>query len=344
MAIRHALCFDDVLVIPQYSDICSRKEVSLETNLSPHYELDIPIISSPMDTVTESSMAAAMSHLGGLGIIHRYNSIAEQAQLVSEAVGMTKRDHAPNVGFAVGVGEDAIDRAMACVSAGANVICVDIAHGYHSLMRYTLETLRRTLGTSIHIMAGNVATAEAHQALSDWGADSVRVGIGGGSICSTRVKTGHGMPTFQSVYDCAVNGGDAAIIADGGIRNSGDVVKSIAAGADAVMIGSLLAGTTEAPGEVTTVDGEDVKMYRGMASKDAQLQWRGHYSSVEGVTSHVKSSGHVENVVLDLTRGLKSGLSYSGCRKISEFHSKCDIIQQTALGNTESGTHILNRG
>ena len=344
MKIRQALCFDDVLVVPKYSNIYSRKEVSLGTKLSPHYELEVPIISSPMDTVTESAMAAAMSHLGGLGVIHRYNSIAEQAQLVSEAVGMTKRDHAPNIGFAIGVGDDAIERAAACVSAGANVICVDIAHGYHSLMKYTLETLRRTFGTSIHIMAGNVATPEAHQALSDWGADSVRVGIGGGSICSTRVKTGHGMPTFQSVYDCAVSGGSAAIIADGGIRNSGDIVKSIAAGADAVMIGSLLAGTPEAPGEFTIVDGERVKAYRGMASKDAQLQWRGHYSSVEGVTSHVRSAGSVEGVIFDLDRGLRSGLSYSGCRGISEFHSNCDIIQQTALGNTESGTHILNRG
>ena len=170
-----------------------------------------------------------------------------------------------------------------------------------------------------------------------------RSGIGGGSICSTRIQTGHGMPTFQSVLDCAMHGGTATIIADGGIRNSGDIVKCLAAGADAVMLGSLLAGTTESPGELMMKNGEQIKVYRGMASKDAQIDWRGHYSSDEGVTSHIKTQGHLRHVFEGLARGLRSGLSYSGCRNISDFHHKAVFIQQTPLGNVESGTHILSK-
>ena len=193
-------------------------------------------------------------------------------------------------------------------------------------------------------MEGYVATPEGHQALSDWGADSVRIGIGGGSICSTRIQTGHGMPTFQSVLDCAQRGGSASIIADGGIRNPGDVVKALAAGADAVMVGSLLAGTHESPGEFMYRNGEKMKIYRGMASKDAQIDWRGHYSSDEGVSSYVPCKGPAEKILDNISRGVRSGLSYSGCRSILELQTHSEFITQTSLGNVESGTHILNRG
>jgi len=337
MSFKKSLCFDDVLIKPRYSDISSRKEINTHRDLGAGILLDVPLISSPMDTVTEASMVSAMSQSGGIGIIHRYNSIEEQALQVAKCSDA-------NVGFAIGTGDDAVERASACVNAGANLICIDVAHGHHELVRYTLQVLRNTFGTSVHIMAGNVATAEGHQALSDWGADSVRVGIGGGSICSTRVQTGHGMPTFQSVLDCAWHGGPAAIIADGGIRTSGDIVKAIAAGADAVMLGSLLAGTIESPGGLVHKAGGNYKAYRGMASKDAQMEWRGHYSSVEGVTSYVPSRGHASTVIGELVRGFRSGLSYSGCRDISELHLNAKFIQQSPLGNVESGTHILKRG
>ena len=339
MKIRQALCFDDVLVVPKYSDIYSRKEVSLETNLSPHYELEIPIISSPMDTVTEVEMAVKMSEAGGLGVIHRYNTPDSQALLVEKCVSRLA-----TVGFAVGVGDDMLTRARKCISAGAKVVCIDVAHGHHVLVRHALKVLRNTFGGTVHIIAGNVATLEGFNDLADWGADSIRVGIGGGSICSTRVQTGHGVPTLQSVLDCSRSDRDAGLIADGGIRNSGDIVKCLAAGADAVMVGSLFAGTSESPGEMQILPtGEKVKVYRGMASKDAQIDWRGHYSSVEGVTSHVLCRGPISNVVSELENGIRSGLSYSGCQSISEFQLRAKFIQQTPLGNVESGTHILSR-
>ena len=339
-----SLCFDDVLIVPQFSDVMSRKkDVSIATSFCNGPTLGIPIISSPMDTVTESSMASAMSFLGGLGIIHRYNSPAEQAQLVADACTSAKIDHSPNVGFAVGVGNDMLNRVERCLNAGANFVCVDIAHGHHALMRHALKVLRNTFGNDVHIMAGNVATLEGFNALSEWGADSIRVGIGGGSICSTRVQTGHGMPTFESVRQCSMSEHDTTLIADGGIRNSGDINKCLAAGADAVMIGSLLAGADESPGETMRVDGNLVKVYRGMASKDAQINWRGHYSSIEGVSSHVKCAGSVYNIVSELETGIRSGLSYSGCSSLTEFQARAKFTMQTPLGQIESGTHILGR-
>lgn len=339
MKISKAYCFDDILIKPKYSDVSSRKEIDLSIQFDKKNMLNIPIISSPMDTVTEVDMAYMLSSLGGLGIIHRYNSINDQAQIVSCA----RKAGAQNIGAAVGVGDDVIKRTRTLIESGANVICVDIAHGHHSLMRHTLKTIRNTFGYDIHIMAGNVATLEGFNNLADWGASSVRVGVGGGSICSTRIQTGHGIPTFQSILDCAESDRDAILVADGGIRNSGDIVKCIAAGADAVMLGSLLAGTDESPGEVKYINGEKIKTYRGMASKDAQLNWRGHYASVEGVTSFVKCQGPLENKVGDLLRGVRSGLSYSGCRSITEFQARAEFITQTPLGQIESGTHILDK-
>ena len=199
---KKTYCFDDVLLTPRYSEIESRSEVSLRSHLKGEDFLELPIISSPMDTVTESSMASAMHHAGGLGIVHRYNSIEEQAALVSEASGC-------NVGAAIGVTGDYLDRATALYDAGARILCLDIAHGHHILMQQALIKLRDIFGDSVHLMAGNVATLEAFDDLASWGADSIRVGIGGGSICSTRIVTGHGIPTFQSVLECSNTSYDA---------------------------------------------------------------------------------------------------------------------------------------
>ena len=334
---ERSICFDDVLLVPQYSDIMSRKDISLCSNLDDSLKLELPVISSPMDTVTECSMAAAMHNSGGLGIIHRYNTIEDQSRLVRVAI----ENGAAYVGAAVGVSGDYFDRTANLVSAGCRIICIDIAHGHHTMMRHALKTLRNTYGNAIHIMSGNVATLDAFNDLADWGADSIRVGIGGGSICSTRIQTGHGVPTFQSVIDCSYSDRDAALIADGGIRNSGDIVKALAAGADFVMLGSLIAGATEAPGEPVYISGEMFKTYRGMASKDAQLAWRGHTASVEGVTSSVPLKGAVSGILKDLERGIRSGLSYSGSKTIREFQSRAYFIKQSMAGATESSTHIL---
>jgi len=333
---KNTICFDDVLLQPQFSDILSRSEIDLSVKIGRGFKLDIPIISSPMDTVTSSEMTTSISKMGGLGIIHRYNSISEQSDLVREAID----DGASRVGAAIGVSGDYLDRAANLVAAGARIICVDIAHGHHAMMRYALETLKNTYGSAIHFMAGNVATLEAFNALSDWGADSIRVGIGGGSICSTRVHTGHGTPTLQSIIDCSSSDRDSVMIADGGIRTSGDIVKALAAGADCVMLGSLLAGTNESPGEIVYFDGHANKVYRGMASKDAQIEWRGHTASIEGVSTTVAIKGAASDVISELVTGIRSGLSYSGARTILEMQAKSKFIKQTHAGSIESSTHI----
>ena len=335
--LKTAYCFDDVLLVPRISDVISRSEISTTSSLSEEFRFGLPIISSPMDTVTGFEMALTMEASGGFGIVHRYNTISQQVSIVQSF-----RAKGGNfIGAAVGVSGDYIERARSLVKAGTNVLCVDIAHGHHALMRYALQTLRRTLGHDIHIMAGNVATLDGFNALSDWGASSVRVGIGGGSICSTRIQTGHGVPTFQSIMDCAKSDRDAIMIADGGIRNSGDIVKALAAGADFVMLGSLLAGATESPGDIIKKNGESWKQYRGMASVEAQIEWRGHTASVEGVSTTVRHKGPARNILEGLSLGIRSGLSYTGARSITELQAKSDFIVQTSAGSVESSTHIL---
>lgn len=338
--ITSAICFDDVLLVPKYSDIHSRKEIDLSVPLPrTNMSLEVPIISSPMDTVTEDNMSHAMYASGGMGIIHRYNTVDRQVEILNDAIIAGVKLPAA----AVGVSGDYLDRARALAAHGAKVICIDIAHGHHILMKNALYELRCSLGKSVHIMAGNVATLDAFNDLADWGADSIRVGIGGGSICSTRVQTGHGMPTLQTIFHCAKSDRDALLIADGGIRNSGDIVKALAAGADAVMLGSLLAGTDESPGEVIYIPTEDrrVKAYRGMASIEAQVDWRGHTSSVEGVSTTIDYKGPVGVVIGGLVTGIRSGLSYSGARDVREFQAAAEFIRQSAAGAVESSTHIL---
>ena len=210
-------------------------------------------------------------------------------------------------------------------------------------MKEALDVLRNALG-DLHIMAGNVATLQGVNDLADWGADSVRCNIGGGSICSTRIQTGHGIPGLQTIMDCAQTDRDVSIIADGGLRNSGDVVKALAAGADAVMCGSLLAGTSETPGLVIKdAHGHSWKEYRGMASKEAQVSWRGKYSSFEGVASRVPFRGPVRKILEDIERGVRSGFSYSGARDLRQLQSKAQFIIQTTSGLSESRTHITTR-
>jgi len=337
--VKQALTYDDVLLVPQYSDIESRQEVTIGNHLDDKMFLDLPVISSPMDTVTEYDMAINISEAGGLGVVHRYNTPAEQVAIISQIQQSTS--FAP-IAAAVGVTGDYESRACALFDAGANVICIDIAHGHHTLMKNALETLRNIFGNTVHLMAGNVATLEGYEALSDWGADSVRCNVGGGSICSTRIQTGHGVPGLQTIMDCAVSDRDARIIADGGIRSSGDIVKALAAGADFVMLGSMLAGTEQSPGFVIEdANGLQYKIYRGMASKEAQIKWRGKYSSNEGISTRIPYKGDLEDVLRDIRNGITSGFSYSGARNITELWTKTKFIRQTSAGLGESRTHIL---
>jgi len=341
--IREALAYDDVLLVPQYSDIESRQEVDLHSALDEVLSVRLPIISSPMDTVTGSKMAATLVTLGGLPIVHRYNSPSEQAQIIKEALEMTRPLPHPIIGAAVGVSGDFEERADAAYTAGARVICVDVAHGHHILVKRALQRLRR-FGNDLHIMAGNVATLDGFNSLADWGADSVRCNIGSGSCCTTKIETGHGIPGLQTILDCAVSDRSVKIIADGGIRNSGDIVKALGAGADFVMLGSMLAGTNETPGEtIVAADGTQRKVYRGMASREAQEDWRRRVSSLEGVSTTVPCRGPVANIINLTASGIRSGLSYSGARTIPEFQAKAKFVRQTKAGQIESAPHILRR-
>jgi IMP dehydrogenase len=329
-----ALSFDDVLLVPQYSEVVSRKAVDLSMNIGGGYILTLPIISSPMDTITEGNMAYSMNYAGGLGIIHRYNSIEEQVAEVEKAA----KGFGP-IGAAIGATGDFYERAQAVYVAGANLICIDVAHGFTKLVKESVERIRSDF--PIHLMVGNVATGDGFEMFHYLGVDSVRVGIGGGSCCSTRKVSGHGIPTLHSIIDVKHRkdflGSNIGIIADGGIRNTGDMVKAFAAGADAVMIGSMLSGTDETPGEV--VDG--YKSFRGMASEDAQVEWRGNYSVIEGVSTWVKCKGPVKNILSEIRNGLGSGCSYTGVNRLIDLCENAMFIKQSIHGVKESNPHIL---
>lgn len=342
---KNTVCFDDVLLVPQQSDINSRDEIDLTTRLGSH-KFRIPIVSSPMDTVTESAMALSMFEHGGLGIIHRYNTSQEQCEMIREVAAVleeTSNSSISKISAAIGTSEGFSNRIRFLHDCGVRIFCIDVAHGHHSLVERSIKDLRDVFGESATIVAGNVATAHAFEDLSNWGADAIRVGIGGGSICSTRIQTGHGVPTLQSILDCR-DAGDADLIADGGIKTAGDIVKCLAAGADMVMLGSMLAGTEETPGDVfQSNDNKRYKVYRGMASPEAQIAWRGQARSLEGISTTVPYKGPVREILRKLEKNIKSGLSYTGARNLQEFRHNAQFIRQTSSGLSESRTHILNR-
>ncbi len=349
--ITEALTFDDVLLEVQYSEVESRsRDVSVKTSLG-NLKLDLPIISSPMDTVTTCRMAAAMQKSGGLGIIHRYLSLPLQVEQVGAAwhQSVVDANGNRNIGAAVGVSGDYLDRVRYLTEAGANVICVDVAHGHHVLVKRALTAINQLHNRDkIHVMAGNVATVQGYLDLASWGADSVRVGIGSGSICSTRINTGHGMPNFhvlRAIHAARMlrhNGViRTGVVIDGGIRNGGDINKALAAGADAVMCGSMLAGTDEAPGEIVDTEQGKRKVYRGMASQQSQVEWRGKSSPPEGISATVPYKGSVLDVLATLKGYIEGGCSYSGVRSIPELQEKAKWVRQTQAGQIESSTHVL---
>jgi len=472
---REGLTFDDVLLVPKFSDITSRSQTNLETKLSRNISLNIPLVSANMDTVTESGMAVAMAREGGLGIIHRFLTIEEEANEVlkvkrsgsvmienpyfispkqtikdairymkekgvsgllvtdseSKLVGiLTRRDvmfesestqlvkdvmtkdvvtakpglsldeakeilrknrieklplvdesnhikglittkditnienypvaskdkkGRPLVGAAVGVKGDFMDRAESLLEAGADVIVVDIAHGHSENAVNTIRHIKKAFPDS-ELIAGNVATAAGTEELIKAGVDAVKVGVGSGSICITRVVTGSGVPQLTAILDCAKVGRqhDIPIISDGGIRTSGDVTKALAAGASSVMVGSILGGTDESPGSFISKNGKRFKIYRGMASFYASLGRKskeiGHVSIeddlndyvAEGVEAMVPYKGSVADILKQLTGGVRSGLSYCGAHTIKQMQENAEFIKISGAGFAESQPHDVS--
>ncbi len=482
---RLGLTFDDVLLVPKYSDVRSRKDASTASRFSRNIPLSIPIVSANMDTVTESSMAIAMARLGGIGVIHRFLPLEVQVAEVAkvkrsesvviedpitlgaentvkdawDAIGehsiggivivdprgkvvglVTRRDitlernlgrrlrevmtpkkdlvtaprgvaleeaerllHANKieklplldkegrlaglitskdimkrrqfpsatkdskgrlrVAAAVGVKGDYVERAGRLLDAGADCLVVDIAHGHSSYAIDTLKEIKKKYGRGVEVVAGNVATSSGATDLIKAGADAVKVGVGAGSICVTRVVTGSGVPQLTAIIDAAeaAGGSDIPVIGDGGIRNPGDVTKALAAGASTVMIGSLFAGTEESPGPTILREGVRYKLTRGMASLAATVDRRmrengksaARESEVieeviqesvpEGVEGLIPYKGRVEEVVKELVGGLRSGMSYSGAHTIAELHQKAEFLRITSAGYKESLPHDIQK-
>jgi IMP dehydrogenase len=351
--------YDDIQLIPSYSDVQSRGKVSLKTRLSRNFNIILPFIASPMDTVCESEMAIKLLKLGGVGCIHRFMSIEEQAKQVKEVqlfLYNNKEELQPIWGdekkpimAAIGATGDYLERAEVLVHEGANVILIDVAHGHHLNVKRAIEKLiqfRTNSGINFDIIGGSISTYQSAKDLCEWGVDGVRCGIGGGSLCQTRIETGHGIPNVTSIDQCVLgcldgSNGEVPVIADGGIRTAGDVSKAIAVGADSVMLGSLFAGTHEAPGLVIEQGNQLFKRYRGSASLETKSIHNQSTRNVEGVSTTVPYKGGVKYVVYRLRDGLQSALSYSGAHSISEYHSKADWVIVTNAGVVEAKPHGL---
>lgn len=339
---KPAYSFDDVLLIPQHSRIVSRQDVDLSTRLG-SIELRLPLLSANMDTVTEGRMAVAMGKAGGAGILHRFADHLSIQRWLNEC-----RDAGVPRIASFGLSDE--DLGMATYNPRAyDAICVDVAHGDHDRVIGMIEAMRFNTSEDMNIIAGNVATGYAAKRLADAGANIIKVGIGPGSVCSTRVVTGHGFPQLSAIeeveHSLSLEGYRqpdryVSIIADGGVRYPGDIVKALAAGADVVMLGSLLAGTDEAAGERIVEDGIAYKTYRGMASREAQSQKRTNRTPrVEGVSARIPYRGPVRDTLANLEAGIRSGLSYSGANNLAELRDAAEFVVVTNNTLKESHPH-----
>lgn len=340
-----ALSFDDVLLVPQYSKLNSRNDVVLETKISSHVKLEIPLISANMSDVTDAKMAIALGKLGGLGVIPRFLPIEMQADEVS----VVKKEKVL-VGAAVGARNGIVERAEALVKAGADILFIDVAHGHMQKNIEATTKLKQMFGERVDIVSGNSATFEAAEDLFKAGADSVKVGVGPGSICTTRIETGSGVPQITAILESAkaARKYKKYIIADGGVKTSGDVVKGLAAGASAIMAGSIFAGTDEAPGKFVKIEGKKYKVYNASTSLAEKTkhslfnlhETEKHYvKQIEGVESVVPYKGTLKSIVEKFSANIRSGFSYSGAKQIEDLWKNAKFVRITSQGLRESGAH-----
>lgn len=303
-----------------------REDADISAELVKGIKLKVPIISAPMQSVTELEMAEMMHHAGGFGIIHRFMPVKDQVTIFEEE----RFENKPILwmGAAIGINEG-YDRWEKLYEAGCRIFCLDIAHAHHDLVEKFIKGLPDHLvEDKTYLIAGNVATANGAIFLKELGVDGIKVGIGPGAACSTREVTGFGVPQLTAIMECvsAINGSDVTVIADGGIRSSGDIVKAIAAGADTVMVGRLLAGADESP---------HPGLYWGMASKKVNSHW-----APEGIEGVVPRTGSVENTVKQLAWGIRSGVSYGGARNLQELRDYAEFIRVTPMSMSESSTRL----
>ena len=348
MEINKALTFDDVLLVPKYSEILP-SEVNTSINLSSNLKLKIPLISSAMDTVTGAKMAIAMAQNGGLGVIHRNLSVEKQLKQVE----LVKKKHL-KVAAAIGVGISEVERAEGLLEKNIDLIVIDTAHGHTKKVKETLKKITK-LRKKTSICVGNVATPEAAKFLIKNGADIIKIGIGPGSICTTRMVAGIGVPQLSAILDIKkkIKTTKISFISDGGIKFSGDLAKAFSAGADAIMIGSLFAGTDQAPGKIIKKNGKSYKKFRGMGSIGAMSQGSAdRYNQqniskktkfvAEGVEGFIRYKGDVNKIVYQLIGGLKSSMGYLGCSNIKSLRKKPKFITITKAGFYESMVHNID--
>jgi IMP dehydrogenase len=335
--VTHALTYDDIQLIPQYSEIESRSNIDLSTQFTRNFKLGIPLVASPMDTVCDSEMAITMMSLGGVGVIHRFMTIEEQSRHVSRIKEYKTLNCLTDVPIAAAIGAngDFFERTIELTKSGVDVILIDVAHGHHKFVNDAIAQIKSRL--NVDVIAGNIVTTRSALDLIEWGADALRVGVGGGSLCTTRIKTGFGMPNVTAIRNCYDHG--VPVIADGGIRTSGDIAKALAVGARSVMLGSLLAGTKESPGKIVETSKGLFKRYRGAASLETKSVHGQAERNVEGESTVIPFKGGAQFVIQGLLDGVRSACSYAGARSLSQFAPHFEIV--TNAGIAEAKPHLL---
>ena len=347
VTIKEALTFDDVLILPKYSNVLP-SNTNIILNLTKKISLKVPFFTSAMDTVTESKMAIAIAKEGGMGIIHRNLSVKDQSKQVKKV-----KDKKLLVGAAIGTSKEDLNRAQELSSNGVDLIVIDTAHGHSEKVLKTLSKIKKII-KKIPVCVGNIATSEAAVKLYNSGADIIKVGIGPGSICTTRMVAGIGVPQISAIMEVkkALRNKNIKIISDGGIKFSGDIVKALAAGADAIMMGSIFAGTDESPGKKFKSNGKIYKQYRGMGSIGAmyagsanryfQKNYKDKSKFVpEGVEGRVEYKGKVSKIIYQLQGGLRSSMGYIGAKNLKEINKKATFVKITKAGFYESMVHSV---